>query len=253
MNTPPHAPFSDYIVYVDESGDHGLENIDSNYPVFVLVFCVFTKRDYINVVIPHLMNLKMRFWGHTETVLHEHDIRKPPTGSDFAILFDPAVRQPFMQTINRLIESLPFTIIASVIDKNRLREQYTIPANPYQISLSFGLERVFRHLSEVRQEQQNTALVVEKRGRKEDEQLELAFRRICDGSNYLNKPMPFDLVMLDKRANSAGLQIADLIARPIGLRILRPHQSNRAHDIIQTKFRKSASGNVEGWGLKLFP
>jgi hypothetical protein len=28
--------FSDYIVYVDESGDHGLVNIDTQYPIFVL-------------------------------------------------------------------------------------------------------------------------------------------------------------------------------------------------------------------------
>ena len=28
----------DYIVYVDESGDHGLKNIDNNYPIFVLTF-----------------------------------------------------------------------------------------------------------------------------------------------------------------------------------------------------------------------
>jgi len=35
--------FSDYIVYVDESGDHGLENVDPNYPLFVLAFCIFKK------------------------------------------------------------------------------------------------------------------------------------------------------------------------------------------------------------------
>ena len=32
--------FSDYIVYVDESGDHGLK-IAPLYPIFVLAFCVF--------------------------------------------------------------------------------------------------------------------------------------------------------------------------------------------------------------------
>jgi len=35
--------FSDFIVYVDESGDHGLKTVDQNYPVFALAFCVFTK------------------------------------------------------------------------------------------------------------------------------------------------------------------------------------------------------------------
>lgn len=30
--------FSDYIVYVDESGDHSLESINLRYPLFVLAF-----------------------------------------------------------------------------------------------------------------------------------------------------------------------------------------------------------------------
>ena len=33
--------FGKYIVYVDESGDHGMQSIDEQYPVFVLAFCVF--------------------------------------------------------------------------------------------------------------------------------------------------------------------------------------------------------------------
>jgi hypothetical protein len=42
--------FSDYIVYVDESGDHGLVNIDTQYPIFVLAFCIFKKSDYLKTV-----------------------------------------------------------------------------------------------------------------------------------------------------------------------------------------------------------
>jgi hypothetical protein len=32
--------FGDYIVYIDESGDHGLTNINPDHRVFVLAFCV---------------------------------------------------------------------------------------------------------------------------------------------------------------------------------------------------------------------
>ncbi len=35
--------YSDYVIYVDVSGDHGLEFIDRDYPVFVLEFCIFGK------------------------------------------------------------------------------------------------------------------------------------------------------------------------------------------------------------------
>jgi hypothetical protein len=152
-----------------------------------------------------------------------------------------------------LISSTSFTIVASVIDKKKLMSQYTQPGNPYEISLSFGLERVFRYLADIGQSDRRTPVVVERRGKKEDEELELCFRRIRDGANYLNKILPYDLVMIDKKANSTGLQIADLTARPIGIKTLRPDQLNRAYDIILQKIRKNPQGQVKGWGLKVFP
>lgn len=30
--------FSDYLIFADESGDHGLSTIDPQFPVFALVF-----------------------------------------------------------------------------------------------------------------------------------------------------------------------------------------------------------------------
>ena len=243
--------FSNYIVYVDESGDHGLLSIDPDYPVFVLVFCIFQKQEYIEKIIPDLAKLKIRFWGHSELVLHEHDIRKPK--DEFKILFDKTVRNAFIKELHALMSNTPFTIIASVIDKKKLMNQYYKPANPYEISLSFGLERVYRHLDDIGQSESITPIVVERRGKKEDESLELTFRRICDGANILNKTLPYDLIMIDKKAHSTGLQIADLTARPIGIKTLRPHQPNRAYDVIMRKFRKSPAGEIKGWGLKVFP
>jgi len=36
-------PFSDYLIFADESGDHGLETFEASYPVFVLVFFWFAR------------------------------------------------------------------------------------------------------------------------------------------------------------------------------------------------------------------
>jgi len=93
----------------------------------------------------------------------------------------------------------------------------------------------------------------EKRGDKEDAEIELVFRRVCAGENYKGERLPFEIVMADKKCNSAGLQIADLVARPIGRKILDPKQPNRAYDILAKKFRRSPAGKLEGWGLKVFP
>lgn len=77
--------YSKYIVYVDESGDHGLESIDPNYPVFVLAFCVFHKQYYAQKIVPAIEAFKFKHFGHDSVVLHEHDIRKEKVSSDFPI------------------------------------------------------------------------------------------------------------------------------------------------------------------------
>ena len=35
--------FGDYLVFVDESGDHGLTAVNRDFPLFALAFCVFPK------------------------------------------------------------------------------------------------------------------------------------------------------------------------------------------------------------------
>ena len=45
----------------------------------------------------------------------------------------------------------------------------------------------------------------------------------------------FIIKFASKQINSTGLQLADLTARPIALKFLRPHQENRAYEIIKTK------------------
>jgi hypothetical protein len=63
----------------------------------------------------------------------------------------------------------------------------------------------------------------------------------------------FEIVFAGKKTNSAGLQLADLTARPIGRHVMDPGQPNRAWDIIERKLRRSPAGKVDGWGLKIFP
>jgi hypothetical protein len=243
--------FSDHIVFVDESGDHGLLQVDPGYPIFALVFCLFTKAEYVNRACPELQKLKFHFWGHDEQVLHEHEIRKP--NKDYRFLFDRFVRDDFMNAIAKYIEETPFQLVAAVIRKSDFTNKYAIPANPYDLALEFGLERMYLELNSRGEGNKITHAIVERRGAKEDAQLELAFRRICDGANAVNKKLPFELVMIPKSANSAGLQCADLIARPVGIKVLRPTQPNRAYDSVEKKFRRNPKGEIKGWGLKIFP
>lgn len=243
--------FSDFIVFADESGDHSLTAINPEYPIFVLALCLFSKEDYARDTAPSVLRLKFKHFGHDQVILHEHDIRK--TKGHFRFLTDAARRPVFYADLNTVMEDAPFTLIASAIHKPRHLARYSAPQDPYHIALGFGLERLYRHLDGLGCRSGVTHMLFERRGGKEDTELELAFRRVCDGHNAVGARFPFEIIMADKRCNSAGLQVADLVARPIGRHILDPTQPNRAYGILAPKFRRSPGGSVLGWGLKVFP
>jgi len=245
----PENCYSDYVVYVDESGDHGLKNIDENYPVFVLAFCIFKKQDYIDNIVPNLQKFKFQYFGHDQIILHETDIRRD-RGS-FSFLKTKDAKISFLNQLTNIINEAPFILISTVIRKIAYRERYHVPENPYHVALGYGLERVFYYLRDNNAHQCRTHVVVEKRGKQEDQELELEFRRICDRENYERAQLPFEVVFADKKSNSAGLQFADLIARPVGLHIIKPDQDNRAFQIIESKFYGGIHRN--GKGLKCFP
>lgn len=243
-------PFSDYIVFVDESGDHSLVSINPDWPLFVLSFCIFPVQAYVETVTPAIRTLKFATFGHDLAVLHEHDIRKR-TGI-FAQLGEEA-REAFMQRLTDVIAATDMTLIAVVIDKFKHRDKYVTPIHPYHLAMQFGLERVTDFLRIKDQMDRDTWIVFEARGAKEDQALELAFRRVCDGANRSRCNMPLRFLVADKKTNSEGLQLADLTARPAGLSVLRPDQPNRAWDVLQGKLFRGRYNCIIGNGLKVFP
>jgi hypothetical protein len=146
-----------------------------------------------------------------------------------------------------------FQLIYSLIRKQEYAARYPDPVNPYDLSMSFVLERAFLEIKERGQRARTTHVIVEKRGPKEDAQLAVEFARIAGGDNACRRRLPFELVMVSKSANSPGLQIADIAARPLGIKTLRPDQPNRAYDVIRNKIRRDGAGETPGWGVKVFP
>lgn len=123
--------FSDYLVFVDESGDHGLDTIDPSYPMFVLAFCVMRKEDYVETLTPALQHFKLKHFGHDNVILHERDIRKDQGA--FAFLKSKDKKQAFVDELTTIIAETPFTLICSVIRKEQLRAKYADPDNPYHL------------------------------------------------------------------------------------------------------------------------
>jgi hypothetical protein len=94
--------------------------------------------------------------------------------------------------------------------------------------------------------------VFESRGKREDAELASEFAS-HSGMSPSRLESRFSPHFAAKSAAHAGLELADLVARPIGVHVMRPNQPNRAFDVIQSKLRRSPHGAYEGWGLKVFP
>lgn len=245
--------FSDCIVYADESGDHS-RTVNREFPLFVLTFCVFQKEDYITRMVPALQRLKFKTFGHDMVVMHEREIRKAE--GPFTILTDAPQRQAFMAGLNTLVEDAPMAIVAVVIRKALLvkLKKDADSENFYHIALRLGLECLSGMLLAKGQQQLVTHIVFEARGKKEDKELELEFRRVCDGANGLRERLNFQIILADKQINSTGLQLADLTARPIGRHVMDATQPNRAFEILQKKlYTCPATGRLEGFGLICHP
>lgn len=216
----------------------------------MLAFCIFRIDHYVDHVVPTMQRLKFDYFGHDMVVLHERDIRRelPP----FNLLLNSDVRSRFL-TRDELITSSRFGIVATVIRKYDFRERRGTQMSPYEVALEFGLERVFLQLQDRGQVGRKTFVVFEGRGRNEDKELELAFRRILDTTKYVGLAQTLEFLCVEKKINSSGLQIADLVARPIGIHDLRPKQPNHAWSVLEKKLVRSRDGRLKGYGLKIYP
>ncbi len=232
--------FSDYIIYADESGSPVLSADHEDFPIFVLAFLVVRKDDYCAQLVPAVQKLKFDYVGHDQLILHERDIRRQ--SNQFAFLqVSAAIRENFIERVNKIVDDADIELACAIIDKRELSKQYETPWSPYDLALTFCMEKVAAVLYKHGERNTQVNVVFESRGRTEDQHLELEFRRIADGRPRIGLPTTpvssfhWSPMFVDKRCNSTGLQIADLAARPLGLGYLRPNQANRAVEILSKK------------------
>lgn len=240
------------IVYLDEAGDHSLELLDKQFPVFAIVLLICDTAIYAQKIVPAIYQLKVDFFGHEAVIIHSRDIRKAQ--GDFGLLTNLERKRAFYERINAIMSDFDYNLIASVIKKQEHKERYGIWAeNPYDLALTFALERLLPLLESV--SQTKIQIVAESRGKREDDELMLTFLRIVNqGTSYINgdrfKKIQFQLVFRSKAMNIVGTQLADLAAYPIARHVIDPKKENPAFDILKKKFYKGR-GFVHG--LKVFP
>ena len=240
-----------YYLFLDESGDHGLSNINPDFPIFLLCGVLFSHDNYM-AFDASMNHIKQRFWNTNNVVLHSRDIRKHQ--NEFKILFDLEVKRLFYDEIDKLISDNEYVIIADGIQKNDFIKLYGKLPNVYELSLSFIIERAVFYLDNIGGDK-NLVVVIEERGKKEDRQLkEHFFKLLALGTGFVNperlKSLDISIEFRAKNKNINGLQLSDLVAYPIARYVLDSQRANPAFDVLKPKIY---SKNGKLYGLKTFP
>ena len=128
------------IMFLDESGNHGLTQIDPDYPVFVLGG-VIVDRDYAEGALEERMRaFKRELFGRDDLVLHTADLTRNRNG--FEAMQDPLFRAHCYERLNALMRELEYQVVACVIKKGAHFERYGLDAvDPYMLSLNVLVER----------------------------------------------------------------------------------------------------------------
>jgi hypothetical protein len=243
--------FSNHIIFIDESGSSNSCNVDPLYPLFVLCFFVCQKETYIFDVCPKINKLKFNYFGHSEVVLHEREIRKDL--GNFSFLRTKEVKEKFLNDLTDIVEEIEGYIVCVVLEKDKVLIGDKSNTNLYYLALDLGVERLNNFLKSNEDYLESATvvhIVFEKRGKVEDANLQKAFEDLCNKkkNNWLN----YEPVFSDKKKNTIGLQLADLFARPLGMSIFKPEQKNRAVDVAKKKLL-SESGSLIGGSIYLYP
>lgn len=272
--TPPNASrpskFEDrYRLYLDESGDHVFREVSKPEHRFLcLLGCWFKNPDYLTFH-ADLEALKTRHFPHhpdNPVILHREEIINARKA--FKNLQDPEVRKRFDSDLIETIRRAEFRIVAVVIDKMALRNEYgEAAAHPYHLGIGFMLQRYAGYLNHVNR---TGDVMCEARGGGEDRLLEDSYSRVYergvwkDPAEFFQKALTSrELKVKTKSANISGLQLADILGHPVKQSILIRHghipeeQTPFAKDLLEAaepKYNHQLyTGRVEGYGYVLFP
>jgi hypothetical protein len=240
------------VMYLDESGDHSLETIDADYPVFVLGGVIVDRSYYRAVLEPRVRQFKEEFLGDPEVILHTTDIIRAKNG--FEPLRNPEVRTAFYEELNAMMRELEYKVVACAIKKDAHLNQYGgNAADPYMYALEVVLERFCHEVGDI---EDGGMVFAERRRLDIDEALDAQWKKFREsGTNYVRKDAVdkriIDLSLKNKKLNIAGLQLADLVVSPIGRHVIgkKPQPD---WEIVESKFRRGWKG-YKGYGLVILP
>ncbi|MGE0766598.1 MAG: DUF3800 domain-containing protein [Hyphomicrobiaceae bacterium] len=259
-------------LYIDEVGNSDLHGsrTDDNIRYLSLTGVIAILSHHDRLIQPALDALKEEYFGHTKQspiILHRKEIinQKGP----FRILKDDTdLAERFSSQLLGLLETLPYLAITVTIDKRAHLEKYEQwHFDPYHYCVRCIVERYVMWL---RRHSFHGDVAAEPRFPKVDKKLKASFTKSYeDGTEHIPAKIvqahltSREIKMFPKAANSAGLQLADMIAHP-SFRAMKMAKTGEApksdygskiEDVLVRRryARDPTSGAIDGWGRKWLP
>jgi len=231
------------------------------FPVFCLCG-IIVNRDHFAAFDRRWRTWKAHNLGSALVEVHEPNVRK--RSKEFH-RDSRQQEQGLIDALSRELSDLDFVCIAGAIDKRSFaalhpsgRVDDFLPTSGYLMCVDFVIERFVHFLYHAGRDAQGL-VVAESRGLREDAEVHAEFLRLQVEGTQWNSEKWFRYQLRPyieferKDRNHSGLQIADLVARPIAERILRPTTSPERWEVIKSKLYDGGQGRPESYGLKVFP
>lgn len=260
-----------YRIYIDETGNADLESSDNPNHRFLSLSGVVLDLDYVERVLhPDMEAIKREFFEHhpDEPIIFHRKEMVNRLGR-FGVLKAPDVEARFNGRLLDRLAAWEYTLITVIMDKKEHRDKYAVwKSDPYHYCLSVLLERYIFLLERLGLKGD---VMIESRGSDYDQRLAKSFSHLWEEGSEFMEAKRFhqgltskEIKIRGKKANIAGLQLADIVAHPSRRDAMARFELDGGKDdrarpfgdqiiaILENKYARY-KGRLMGSGLKKLP
>lgn len=200
---------SDYIVFVDESGTPVTHKPDPQFPIFSLQFVLVRKDTYVTKIEPDFKRFKLKHHGSEAVVLHGRKIDNKE--GEFRILRDRALYSRYVRELDTLIRASEIRLYSAFFLQLEVAKLGALTVHPYAYFMHELLNLIEQEVR-VPGVRTRCEVVVESRRGSDAEMLD-AYESYK--AAFRTAEVEFELQLAEKSLNVIGLQVADLVAKPV--------------------------------------
>jgi hypothetical protein len=247
-------------IYIDECGAHSL-TVKEDFGAFCLAAVIIRDQD-LQVFEAKWKRWKLQNLGSETRRVHEPEVRKR---REVFYRRDKARQEALIGSLSEILKELEYAAVVCVLHREKYVTQYgdasmdeSLPHHGYLMTLHFMAERLALAL-QTQFGGARARLILEARGPKEDAEMQYEFARLfLDGTSYLapdyfRRQFLPGLRFKSKDDHVAGLEIADLIARPCAEKVLDPTRNPERWEPVRAKLCQGVETKHSILGLKITP